>query len=80
MERFELSTPCSRSRCATRLRYIPIWFADWMPILSRLPVGCRGWVDLRARGFDYLSLAEIWVQMLEEVEVHPMGYTDFEPN
>jgi hypothetical protein len=23
MERFELSTPCSRSRCATRLRYIP---------------------------------------------------------
>ena len=25
MERFELSTPCSRSRCATRLRYIPIF-------------------------------------------------------
>ncbi len=26
MERFELSTPCSRSRCATRLRYIPILY------------------------------------------------------
>ena len=23
MTRFELATPCSRSRCATRLRYIP---------------------------------------------------------
>ena len=24
MERFELSTPCSQSRCATKLRHIPV--------------------------------------------------------
>ena len=37
MERFELSTPCSRSRCATRLRYIPMLILPFGLKRLRLP-------------------------------------------
>ena len=28
MARFELTTPCTPCKCATGLRYIPIWLFD----------------------------------------------------
>jgi hypothetical protein len=49
MERFELSTPCSRSRCATRLRYIPIFAAMRSPGKDYDPYSSDAWVRLLVR-------------------------------
>ena len=53
---FEPTTPCSRSRCATRLRYAPI--------IDALGCRCDGvirkpWEDSLNRNADSSSLAEI---------------------
>ncbi len=53
---FEPTTPCSRSRCATRLRYAPNRDGEWMPALPRNHVALG-----RQTGSltDLCSLAEI---------------------
>ena len=56
MERFELSTPCSRSRCATRLRYIPTFWITWDPVVA---VDREALALLPGLACDCLSLAEV---------------------
>src|SRR5829696_7525558 len=46
-ERFELSTPCSQSRCATKLRHVPVMSARDS---ESLPPGATGALGERAAG------------------------------
>ena len=41
--RFELGTPCAQGRCATRLRYAPMFFYT----MSERPVARLRWIELR---------------------------------